>query len=134
MHPMLNTAISAARRAGSVINRASLDLAGLQCRDAGHHLTKDDMELLVYLGFQHTVLDHEIDLLLDIGSDPIRGIGRQGAVVDRVQVRGHGSVNRGHAGDHVLIALPFGAIVQRDLDSPRAMAVMIMGLRGDNAS
>lgn len=30
MHPMLNTAVTAARRAGSVINRASLDLAKVQ--------------------------------------------------------------------------------------------------------
>ncbi|HEX4599569.1 MAG TPA: inositol monophosphatase, partial [Burkholderiaceae bacterium] len=26
MHPMLNTAVKAARKAGSIINRASLDL------------------------------------------------------------------------------------------------------------
>src|SRR5690554_2226128 len=30
MHPMLNTAIKAARRAGTIINRASLDLERLQ--------------------------------------------------------------------------------------------------------
>lgn len=29
MHPMLNTAIKAARRAGTIINRASLDLERL---------------------------------------------------------------------------------------------------------
>src|SRR3954470_10046636 len=32
MHPMLNTAVKAARKAGSIINRASLDLAKLTIR------------------------------------------------------------------------------------------------------
>jgi len=32
MHPMLNIAVRAARRAGSIINRASLDLGGLEVR------------------------------------------------------------------------------------------------------
>lgn len=35
MHPMLNTAIKAARRAGSIINRASLDLERLQVARKG---------------------------------------------------------------------------------------------------
>ena len=35
MHPMLNTAVKAARRAGSVINRASLDLERLQVARKG---------------------------------------------------------------------------------------------------
>ena len=35
MHPMLNTAIKAARRAGSIINRASLDLERLQVTRKG---------------------------------------------------------------------------------------------------
>src|SRR5690606_29622243 len=35
MHPMLNTAIKAARRAGSLINRASLDLERLQVARKG---------------------------------------------------------------------------------------------------
>src|SRR5258708_8356807 len=32
MHPMLNIAVRAARRAGSIINRASLDSGGLQVK------------------------------------------------------------------------------------------------------
>jgi myo-inositol-1(or 4)-monophosphatase len=35
MHPLLNTAVKAARRAGSIINRASLDRGGLQVRAKG---------------------------------------------------------------------------------------------------
>ena len=35
MHPMLNTAIKAARRAGTIINRASLDLDRLQVARKG---------------------------------------------------------------------------------------------------
>src|SRR5690625_2987406 len=35
MHPMLNTAIKAARRAGTIINRASLDLERLQVARKG---------------------------------------------------------------------------------------------------
>src|SRR5690554_4775661 len=35
MHPMLNTAIKAARRAGAIINRASLDLERLQVARKG---------------------------------------------------------------------------------------------------
>jgi myo-inositol-1(or 4)-monophosphatase len=36
-HPMLNIAIRAARRAGSIINRASLDLSGLTIRQKQHN-------------------------------------------------------------------------------------------------
>ncbi|HET9351983.1 MAG TPA: inositol monophosphatase, partial [Burkholderiales bacterium] len=32
MHPMLNIAVRAARRAGSIINRAALDGGGLEVR------------------------------------------------------------------------------------------------------
>jgi len=32
MHPMLNTAVKAARRAGSIINRAALNREGLEVR------------------------------------------------------------------------------------------------------
>ncbi|MGA0583041.1 MAG: inositol monophosphatase family protein, partial [Castellaniella sp.] len=35
MHPMLNTAIKAARRAGAIINRASLDLERLNVARKG---------------------------------------------------------------------------------------------------
>src|SRR5262245_19668561 len=35
MHPMLNTAVKAARRAGSIINRAGLDRGALQVRSKG---------------------------------------------------------------------------------------------------
>ena len=40
MHPMLNVAVKAARRAGTVINRASLNLERLQVdqsRRSGNH-------------------------------------------------------------------------------------------------
>jgi len=37
MHPMLNTAVKAARRAGSIINRASLDLDLLKVTRKGHN-------------------------------------------------------------------------------------------------
>jgi myo-inositol-1(or 4)-monophosphatase len=37
MHPMLNTAVKAARRAGSIINRASLDLDLVKVTKKGHH-------------------------------------------------------------------------------------------------
>lgn len=37
MHPMLNTAVKAARRAGAVINRASFDLDRLQVTEKGHN-------------------------------------------------------------------------------------------------
>src|SRR5262245_17663137 len=35
MHPLLNTAVKAARRAGSIINRAALDRSALQVRAKG---------------------------------------------------------------------------------------------------
>jgi myo-inositol-1(or 4)-monophosphatase len=37
MHPLLNTAVKAARRAGSIINRASLDRGALQVRAKGRN-------------------------------------------------------------------------------------------------
>lgn len=37
MHPMLNTAVKAARRAGQIINRASLDLDALTVKNKGHN-------------------------------------------------------------------------------------------------
>src|SRR5262247_3597698 len=44
MHPMLNIAIRAARRAGSIINRAALDGGGLEVRSkrANDFVTKVD--------------------------------------------------------------------------------------------
>jgi hypothetical protein len=86
------------------------------------------MELLVDLGFEHTVLDHEIELLLNVGSNLLAGISRQGTGMNRLKIGGHRAMDRGHAGDHVLVALPFGAVVQHDLDRRLAGAVMRMGL------
>ena len=37
MHPMLNTAVKAARRAGSVINRASFDIDRIKVTEKGHN-------------------------------------------------------------------------------------------------
>src|SRR5512135_1505824 len=37
MHPMLNTAVKAARRAGQIINRASLDLDALTVKHKGYN-------------------------------------------------------------------------------------------------
>ena len=37
MHPMLNTAIKAARRAGAIINRASLDLDSIKVSEKRHN-------------------------------------------------------------------------------------------------
>src|SRR5262245_57836079 len=37
MHPLLNTAVKAARRAGSIINRASLDRGALEIRAKGRN-------------------------------------------------------------------------------------------------
>jgi len=37
MHPMLNTAVKAARRAGAIINRASFDLDRLKVTEKGHN-------------------------------------------------------------------------------------------------
>jgi myo-inositol-1(or 4)-monophosphatase len=37
MHPLLNTAVKAARRAGSIINRAALDRGGLEVRAKGRN-------------------------------------------------------------------------------------------------
>ena len=39
MHPMLNVAVKAARRAGTVINRASLNLERLQVDRKQHNLS-----------------------------------------------------------------------------------------------
>ena len=37
MHPMINTAIKAARRASAIINRASFDLDRLQVTEKNHN-------------------------------------------------------------------------------------------------
>jgi myo-inositol-1(or 4)-monophosphatase len=37
MHPLLNTAVKAARRAGSIINRAALDRSALEIRAKGQN-------------------------------------------------------------------------------------------------
>src|SRR5512142_1521229 len=57
MHPMLNTAVKAARRAGSIINRASLDLDRLTVR----HKTVNDFVTEVDQAAEQAI----IEILLD---------------------------------------------------------------------
>src|SRR5690606_7842898 len=64
MHPMLNTAIKAARRAGSVINRASFDIDRLKVTEKGHNdfVTEVDhaAELAVIDVLKNAYPDHAI--------------------------------------------------------------------------
>ena len=68
MHPMLNTAIKAARRAGTIINRASLDLDRLQVARKGprdyvtevDRLAEDEIISLLSTAYpEHTFLAEE---------------------------------------------------------------------------
>ena len=89
-------------------DRGGLDLTGFKGRDATHHLRENDLELLIDFRFQHAALDPEIELPLHIGGNPLCSIIRQAAGVDRVQIRSHGVADRGHAAEHVVVALPLG--------------------------
>src|SRR3546814_12270953 len=79
MHPMLNTAIKAARRAGSIINRASLDLERLNVARKGpkDYVTEVDraaedaiIDILRTAYPDHLFLDEESGLHTAHGESP----------------------------------------------------------------
>src|SRR5690606_28866697 len=90
---------------------ARLDLACLQRADSVQHPAKDGMKLLVHGRFQNAVLDHEIELLLHIGGKGLGTVRGQAAVMDGTKTGDHRGADRGHAVDHALVSLPFGAVV-----------------------
>jgi myo-inositol-1(or 4)-monophosphatase len=79
MHPMLNTAIKAARRAGAIINRASIDLDRLQVARKGpkDYVTEVDkaaeqaiIEILQTAYPDHGFLGEESGVILAPGQNP----------------------------------------------------------------
>src|SRR3569832_430319 len=57
MHPMLNTAVKAARKAGAIINRASLDLAQLPVRSKQDREYVSEVDQLAARAIIETLLD-----------------------------------------------------------------------------
>ena len=80
MHPMLNIAVRAARRAGSIINRAALDGGGYEVR--AKRLTRDDVYIADEAFFTGTAA--EVTPIRELDGRQI-GAGRAGPVTKAIQ-------------------------------------------------
>ena len=85
MHPMLNTAVKAARKAGAIINRASLDLDQLTVRSKQDRDYVTEVDQMAERAIIEVAHERGADLVV-IGNDQRTGLARTlaGATTDIV--------------------------------------------------